>query len=179
MEKRLTPNTQIYQQKICVFFLFLFNCRTENGSTIPDVALSKSIPKKSSHHLKMPLLSNASQQPSTSTTSPLSFFNAFLQSNKPANSRSTSAHASQTHCNDSETPLSPTSENDSTTVLIPSTSLMGRNGIKSTLNPLNLIKFGDSASAKNTGDNSENDYCNTSNSGTGDAKAYKLLNSLS
>lgn len=123
----------------------------------------------------MPLLSNASQQqPSTST----SFFNTLLSSNKPANNSSTSAHASRTHCNDSEIP---SSETDSTIVLIPSTSIMGRNGIKANLNPLNLIKFGDNkSSAKNTGDNnSNNDYCNTSNSGTGDAKAYKLLNSLS
>lgn len=41
------------------------------------------------------------------------------------------------------------------------------------------MKFGDSANANKTGDKSNNDYCNTSNSGTGDAKAYKLLNSLS
>lgn len=68
--------------------------------------------------------------------------------------------------------------NESTAILMPNTSLFGRNGIKSNFNPLARIKsLGDSANANNTGDKSNNDYCNTS--GTGDAKAYKLLNSLS
>lgn len=62
---------------------------------------------------------------------------------------------------------------------MPNTNLFGRNGIKSNLNQLARMKFGDSANANKTGDKSNNDYCNTSNSGTGDAKAYKLLNSLS
>lgn len=153
--------------KKCAFFCFPLIYRTENSSTIPDVALSKPIPKNSSHQFKLPSLSKASHQQSTS----LSFFNALLTLNKPA-TNSASALASHTHCNDSDAPAQ--HESDSTAILMPSSSMFGRNGIKSNLNQLARMKFGDNVSVNNTGDSSTNEYCNTSNSGTG-----KLLNSLS
>lgn len=185
-------------------FFFLSNFflnRIENRSTIPDVYLSKTIPETNSPH-QMPLLSTASQpqyhhqqsQPSTSASasaSLISFSNTINASNEPAKTNSsTSGHVppSPSYCNEMEQPTAE-GENDSTTAIqIPSKSLIGCNGIKSNLNPsLNLIQFGDNASNNtttttntiNTGDNSNNDYCNTSSSGTGEAKAYKLLNSLS
>lgn len=154
----------------------------------------------------MPLLSTASQpqyhqhqqsQPSTSAyaapASLISFSNTIHASNEPAKTNSsTSGHvpsSPSSYCNQMEQ-QQPTAEgeNDSTAAAhAPSKSLIGCNGIKSNLNSsLNLIQFGDNASNNtttsttiNTGDNSNNDYCNTSNSGTGEAKAYKLLNSLS
>lgn len=148
----------------------------------------------------MPLLSTASQpqyhqhqqsQPSTSasaaTASLISFSNTTHASNEPAK---TDSSTPSSYCNQMEQ-QQPTAEgeNDSTAAAhAPGKSLIGCNGIKSNLNSsLNLIQFGDNASNNtttatttiNTGDNSNNDYCNTSNSGTGEAKAYKLLNSLS
>ena len=167
------------------FIFFIEFLRAENSSTIPDI--SKAVPKNSSNQLKLPLLSKASQhQPSTS----MSFFNTFLpssSSNKPT-TNSASALASRTiHCDDSEQQDQQQqqqshpqldSSSDSTAILMPnnSTNLFGRNGIKSNFNQFARMTFGDSANANNTGDKSNNDYCNTS---TGDAKAYKLLNSLS
>lgn len=156
----------------------------------------------------MPLLSTASQpryhqqhqqtQPSTSAyASLISFSNTIHASNEPAKTNSsTSGHvppSPSSYCNQMEQQQQqPTAEgeNDSTAAAhAPSKSLIGCNGIKANLNSsLNLIQFGDNASNNtttatsttiNTGDNSNNDYCNTSNSGTGEAKAYKLLNSLS
>lgn len=173
-------------KNVLCFICFVGFLRAENSSTIPDV--SKAVPKNSSHQLKLPLLSKASQhQPSTS----LSFFNTLLpSSNKPA-TNSASALASRTiDCNDSEqqdhqqqlqqqqSHAQLDSSSDSTAILMPSnsTNLFGRNGIKSNFNQFARMTFGDSANANNTGDKSNNDYCNTS---TGDAKAYKLLNSLS
>lgn len=117
----------------------------------------------------MPSLPKASHKPSTSS----SLFNVLHPSNSPT-TNSVSALASRTHCNDSDKlPLNA----DSTAIIMPSSSLFGRNGIKTNLNQLSRLKFGDNSNTKNTGDNSNSDYCNTS--GTGDAKAYKLLNSLS
>lgn len=225
---KLVKKNHIAKQQTCFFLCFfhflLLLCfkigsfyRIENRSTIPDVFLSKTIPKINSPH-QMPLLSAASQPqyhhshqqnqqqllPSTSTptsASLVSFLNTIHTSKPPAKTNSsTSCHAptpppssSSPYCNEMKQqqhqppPQSTTDENnDSTAVQIHSTSsLIGRNGIKSNLNPLNLIQFGENATninaaaAINTGDNSNNDYCNTSNSGTGEAKAYKLLNSLS
>lgn len=153
----------------CFFSVYL-NFRAEICSTIP-IALSKPVPKNSSHHSKMPSLPKASHPPSMSS----SLFNVLHTSNSPA-TNSVSALASRTHCNDLDTsPL----DADSTAIIMPSSSLFGRNGIKTNLNQLARLKFGDNLNANNTGENSNNDYCNTSNSGTGDAKAYKLLNSLS
>lgn len=174
--------------------------RIDNRSTIPDVYLSKTIPKTNSPH-QMPLLSTASQpqyhqhqqsQPSTSAyaSAPLiSFSNTIHASNEPAKTNSSTSGHVPPYCNEMEQQQQqPTAEreNDSTAAIHrPSKNLIGCNGIKSNINPsLNLIQFGDNATntttiAINTGDNSNNDYCNTSNSGTGEAKAYKLLNSLS
>lgn len=187
-----TTTTNMFFFSSLLYFTSNFIHRIENRSTIPDVYLSKTIPKTNSPH-QMPLLSTASQpnyhqqsQPSTSASesasaSFISFSNTINASNEPAKTNSsTSGHAPlPLYCNEME--QRPTAEeNDSTAILIPSTSLIGRNGIKSNSNPLNLIQFGENASNTiNTGDNSNNDYCNTSNSGTGEAKAYKLLNSLS
>lgn len=158
------------------FRFSLFKFRTDYNSTIPDI--SDAVPKNLS---KMPLLSKASHQPFAS----LSFLNSLLPSKSPA-TKSGSAHASHTNCNEfeleteSQPPASSFQHDcDTTAIIMPNTNLFGRNGIKSNLNQLTRIKFGDNANANKTGDKSNNDYCNTSNSGTGDAKAYKLLNSLS
>lgn len=119
----------------------------------------------------MPLLSRASHQPSS-----LSFFNIFFPSKSSA-TNSANAIASRTHYNEPKPQT--LHKNESTAIILPRSDLFGRNGIKSNFNHLARMKFGDSVRVNNIGDRSNDDFCNTSNSTTGDAKAYKILNSLS
>lgn len=132
------------------------NSRTANRSQIPDVALSKPIPKIYSHHSR--------------TSPPHAAVSSRIHLDGQSSSSTGTGEGDR--------------NNDSTLITIPN-SLYGRNGIKPKFIALAQHKYDtnpndNKSTSTTTGDNTSTEYCNTNNnSGTGEAKAYKLLKPLS